>query len=306
MRRKESFSEGLNSAFPSEPSTSTLENGIFPSTSDSGGESTEDEVSKFIKKSNEAKLLARKLAIETEKFKELQKVALEASSVVSLPDSSSARNADLANNIDQCSKECVRLSNSINEKLMDLTAESNKTASEGGMFSSSAKHNPSIVRMKGGINAALHVKFSEQIVDFQQDVSQIRGSYIEKGRSSSSQMDKLESMIELCNEIYTSNELLSNKEDLDKWNRLDSQMAMFSPKTEPITPIQETQPLLQPQEASMFSQPASPPPTQASRTRDVENQQEEDLATHCCKRHPFTDSHSLSYWVLFLLLLRTF
>ena len=241
-----------------------------------------DPVSSFLQKSETVKLMAKKLAIETEKYKQLQKSALESSSLTSLPDQISVRNDNLAYEIEQCSKELEKLSNNINDKLLELSQDTETTLSKGSTFGYSDKNNPSVQRMKGNVNAALHIKFSEQVTDFQKDVCQIKNMYIDKGRSESGQINSLDSMIELCNEIYASNPLLSEREELDKWNSLDRQMEMFYPKEK--SPIQETQPLLEPRESPLFSQ--TTPVTSVGRMQDVERQ-EEDLATHCCKSHPF-------------------
>lgn len=304
MRRKDTLDSSGGSIFPREQSVSSLESGTYPQPGGVVSDGTgKDGVTDFVARSNETKLLARKLAIETEKFKRLQNAALEEEVANGSESKSAVEGTALAQEIELSSKECVKLSNTINERLLELSQDTQETAERGkGLTGSAPDNNPSVQRMKGGINAALHCKFSDQINEFQKDVIDIRRDYTAKNRNNAPQVQNLDSMIELCMEICEENPALNDREGLDKWNRLDEQVEMFYPK-EPASPAQETQPLLTPVEEPLYPPPsARPPPEYTERTMDLE-QQTVSRQSYLWQRRPFLFAFYVILGVIILIVI---
>lgn len=214
--------------------SSELERGTIPKY---GIESSKDSsadlnpIIAFLRTSDEAKLLAKRLAFATTKFKSLHESSLNTSNP----------SAYLNREIEECSAECVKLSNSINQKLISMSKES---ADREGSISEQ--------RLRGGVSSAQNSSFAAQIETFQKDVGQIKSAYEAEMLSkyqldrNSSQLDTvpavrdhrghlqhLDEMQAMCNRIFEDNPNLqySELEKQKEWTRIDGQMKMFYPQS---------------------------------------------------------------------------
>jgi hypothetical protein len=185
----------------------------------------------FLRTSDEAKLLAKRLAFATTKFKSLHESSLNTANP----------SAYLNREIEECSAECLKLSDSINQKLLSMSQECNNNQ---GTISEQ--------RLRGGVSSAQNSSFANQVETFQKDVSQIKEAYeaemlskyqldrnsseldsVPAVRDHKGHLEHLDQMLVMCNRIFEENPNLqySELEKQKEWTRIDGQMKMFYPQS---------------------------------------------------------------------------